>query len=106
MVQLVKNLPASAGDARDPGLIPRSGGLPGEGHVNPRQYSCLGNPLDRGAWRATSLWSHKESDTTAHLSKNAPGLQYTKLGAFWLQLLKLISLQAEEQPCQVPSALP
>ena len=44
--------------------------------------------------------------TTAHLSKNAPGLQYTKLGAFWLQFFKLTSLQAEEQPYQVPSALP
>ena len=51
MVQLVKNLPASAGDARDPGLIPRSGGLPGEGNGNPFQYSCLENPVDRGAWQ-------------------------------------------------------
>ena len=50
VAQAVKNLPASAGD---PGLIPGSGGSPGEGNGNPLQYSCLGNPMDRGAWRAT-----------------------------------------------------
>ena len=37
----------------DTGSIPRSGGSPGEGNGNPRQCSCLGNPMDRGAWRAT-----------------------------------------------------
>ena len=48
-----KNLPAKAGDARDAGSIPGSGKSPGEGNGNPLQYSCLGNPMDRGAWRAT-----------------------------------------------------
>ena len=38
---------------RDVGLIPKSGRSPGEGNGNPLQYSCLGNPLDRGAWWAT-----------------------------------------------------
>ena len=42
-----KNLPANAGDV---GLIPGSGRSPGEGSGNPLQYSCLGNPMDRGAW--------------------------------------------------------
>ena len=37
----------------DPGLIPRSGRSPGDGHGNPPQYSCLENPMDRGAWEAT-----------------------------------------------------
>ena len=46
---MVKNPPANAGDA---GSIPGSGRSPGEGNGNPLQYSCLGNPLDRGAWRA------------------------------------------------------
>ena len=46
---VVKNLPANAGDARDVGLIPRSGRSPGEGNGNPLQYSSLGNPMDRGA---------------------------------------------------------
>ena len=46
---VVKNLPASAGDIRDMGLIPGSGRFPGGGHFNPLQYSCLENPMDRGA---------------------------------------------------------
>ena len=50
---VVKDLPASAGDARDVGSIPGSGRSPGEGNGSPLQYSCLENPLDRGAWRAT-----------------------------------------------------
>ena len=50
---MVKNLPASAGDIRDAGLIPGSGRSSGEGNGNPLQYSCLENSMDRGAWRAT-----------------------------------------------------
>ena len=46
----VKNLPVSAGDARDMGLIPGSGRSPRIGNGNPLQYSCLENPMDRGAW--------------------------------------------------------
>ena len=46
---VVKNLPAIAGDVRDMGLIPGSGRSPGGGHGSPLQYSCLGNPMDRGA---------------------------------------------------------
>ena len=42
--------PANAGDA---GCISGSGGSPGEGNGNPLQYSCLGNPMDRGTWQAT-----------------------------------------------------
>ena len=41
-------------NAGDPGLTPGSGKPPGEGHGNPLQYSCLENPMDRGAWRATA----------------------------------------------------
>ena len=47
---MVKNLPANAGD---PGSIPGLGRSLGEGHGNPFQYSCLGNPMDREAWWAT-----------------------------------------------------
>ena len=46
----VKNLPAKGADS---GLIPGSGKSPGRGKANSLQYSCLGNPMDRGAWRAT-----------------------------------------------------
>ena len=50
---VVKNPPANAGDKRDAGSIPESGRSPGGGHGNPLQYSCLENPMDRGAWQAT-----------------------------------------------------
>ena len=52
MVLVVRNLPANAGDA---GLIPGSGRSPGEENGNPLQYSCLENPMDRGAWQAKSM---------------------------------------------------
>ena len=50
---VVKNLPANSRDTRDAGLIPESGRSPGGGNGNPLQYSCLENPIDRGAWQAT-----------------------------------------------------
>ena len=50
---VVKNLPYSAGDARDTGSITGLGRSPGEGNDNPLRYSCLGNPMDIGAWWAT-----------------------------------------------------
>ena len=49
----VRNLPANAGDEGDAGSIPGSGRAPGEGNGSPLQYSCLGNLMDREAWRAT-----------------------------------------------------
>ena len=50
---MVKNLLSNAEDVRDEGLIPGSGGSPEGGHGNPLQYSCLENPMDRGAGQAT-----------------------------------------------------
>ena len=52
VVIVVKNMAANAGDARDVGLIPGPGRSPGRGGGNSLQYSCLGNPMDRGTWRA------------------------------------------------------
>ena len=52
MAQTVKNLPEI--QETDPGSIPELGRSPGEGNSNPHQYSCLENPFDRGAWRATT----------------------------------------------------
>ena len=49
---MVKNPPANTGDIRDAGSIPGLGRSPGAGHGNPLQYSCLENPMGRGAWRA------------------------------------------------------
>ena len=57
---VVKNPPASAGDA---GLIPGSRKFPGEGNGYLFQYSCLENSMDRGAWWAT-VWGHKELKMT------------------------------------------
>ena len=48
----MKNPPAKAGDIGDSDSIPGLGRSPGGGHGDPLQYSCLENPLDRGAWRA------------------------------------------------------
>ena len=53
VVLVVKNLPANAGDQRGVGSIPRLGRSPRGGHGNPLQYSCLENPMDRGAWWVT-----------------------------------------------------
>ena len=50
---VVKNLLANVGDIRDTGSIPGLGRSSEGGHGNPLQYSCLENPMDRGAWRAT-----------------------------------------------------
>ena len=53
VVLVVKNPPADAGDVGDAGLIPGSGRSSGGECGNPLQYSCLENPMDRGAWQAT-----------------------------------------------------
>ena len=53
MALVVKNLLANARDVGNAGLIPGSGISPGEGNGNPLQYSCLENPMDRGAEQAT-----------------------------------------------------
>ena len=59
VAQTVKNLPANAGGASL---------FPGSGHGNPLQYSCLGKPMDRGAWQGYRSWGHKESDLTEQLT--------------------------------------
>ena len=74
VAQLVKNLPANAGDARDAVWCLWSGRSPGEGNGYPLQYSCLENPMDRGAWWDTvhgfaksqtqlSDWTHINTHT-------------------------------------------
>ena len=62
----------NAGDAAgDRGLIPGSGRSPGEGNVNPIQYSCLGNPMDRGVWWATVHGVAKSQTLLKWLSTSA-----------------------------------
>ena len=58
-VSAIKNSPANAGDV---GSIPGSGRTPGNGKGNPLEYSCLGNPMERGACQATVHGVAKESD--------------------------------------------
>ena len=53
VVLVVKNPPVNAGNIRDVGSIPGLGRFPGGEHGNLLQYSCLENPMDRGAWRTT-----------------------------------------------------
>ena len=65
---VVKNLSASAGDIRNRGSIPGSGRPSGGGHGNPLQYSCLENPMDRGAWWASA---HRVTESRAWLSDSA-----------------------------------
>ena len=70
---MVKNPPANAGDVDS---IPGSGRSSGEENGNSLQYSCLGNPMDRGAWRAIVHGVTKESDMTWQLNisdKNKQG---------------------------------
>ena len=64
VVLVVKNLPANAGDIRDAGSIPGLGRFSGEGNGPPFQYSCLENPMDRGAWQAIVHEIIKELDMT------------------------------------------
>ena len=66
MARAVKNLPANVGDIRDTGSIPGWGRSPGGGYGNPLQGSCLENPMDRGAWRATV---HRVSKTQTQLKQ-------------------------------------
>ena len=69
---MVKNLPANA---READSITGARRFPGEGRGNPLQYSCLENPMDRGAWQATVHVAAKESDTTHLLNNNIVDLQ-------------------------------
>ena len=75
---MVKNPSANAGDIRDMGFIPRSRRSSGGGNGNPLHYSCLENPIDRGAWRVTvhgiaKSWtglSNDEPILTSYVSLN------------------------------------
>ena len=74
----ITNLPDNAGDMCS---IPGLGRSPGEENGNPLQYSCLGNPMDRGVWRSTVHGVTKESDPTQELNNNYLG-QWSPHGSF------------------------
>ena len=65
---VVKDPPVNAGDTRDAGWIPGSGGSPAAGNGNPLQYSCLENPHGQRSLVGYSPWGRKESDMTERLS--------------------------------------
>ena len=79
--QQINNPHSNAGDV---GSIPGSGRSPGEGNGNPLQYSCLGNPMDRGVWWATVHGVPKESDMTEKLNNNTT-IQQQFLHFQWLK---------------------
>ena len=74
---VLKNLPANAGGIRDAGLI-RSGRFPGGGNGNPLQYSCVGNPMDRGTWWATV---HSIAKSQTQFSKETTSTCFYSSGA-------------------------
>ena len=83
---MVKNLPANAGNE---GSVLESGRSPGEGNGNRLQYSCLGNPMDRGTWQATVHGVVRELDMTEQLNHNTHNTSvvvdmcyYTGIGGF------------------------
>ena len=99
MAQVVKNPPASAGDARDVGSIPGWGRCPGEGNSNPLQYSCLENPTDRGSWRPTvhGVARVRHDWVHMHISNLSMVLPHGKLCDMLIELGKLQSFP----PCLI-----
>ena len=93
LAQLVRNLPANAGDAQDSGSIPGLGGPPEKGNGNLLQYYCLKNSMDRGAWRVTVhgvakswtwLSTHTHTHTLVHWCENTYTLMWELGLSFWL----------------------
>ena len=123
---MVKKQPASSGDARDKGSIPGSRRSLGVGNGNPLQYSCLGNPTDRGAWRVTvhgvaKSLTQLSIHTHTEISDKHPTFQNIWLGrelknsvseSMWVQSLvrELRSCKPhhaakkEKNTCEVPGA--
>ena len=72
---MVKDWPANAGDLRNAGFIPGSGRSPGGEHGNPLQYSCLENPMERGAWWDTI---HRVKKSQTQLNQHSKPAAYYK----------------------------
>ena len=76
---VVKNPPANAGDTGDAGLIPGLERSPGVGNGNRLQYSCLGNPIDRGAWQ-TTVHGVEKSQTRLSMHTHMVSFKKRKFG--------------------------
>ena len=87
---------ASAYDAGDLGSIPGSGRFPGEGNGNPLQYSCLENPMDRGAWCRLLCMGHKESGMTEWLHFHFTSLYGVKMNEITSTILKIFRVKDGE----------
>ena len=91
---VVKNLPINAGAL---GSIPGSRKSPGEGNGNQLQYSCLGNPMDREAWRPKVHGGLRESDRTERLSTHTWCIVQLKCYfEFMIEVLKNIKLPMQQ----------
>ena len=88
---MVKNQPASAGDAEDAVLILESGRPQGGGNGNPLQYSCPENPMDRGAWKTTFLGVTKSQ---TQLSMHA--CMHNRVGSKLVQRQRVVLSRAEQ----------
>ena len=86
---VVKNPTVNAGDIRDSGSLPEWGRLPGGGHGNPFQYSCLENPMDRGAWWATV---HKTAKSWTRLKQLSMHASTMDSSGTLLQYLKMVQI--------------
>ena len=96
MMLVVKNPPANPGDVRDVGSIPGSGRSPEGGHGNSLQYSCLENPMNRGAWHATTHGITKSQTWLRWISRSAyypisPTHSLAPKGGFELQWFWTVS---------------
>ena len=116
---MVKNIPASARDVRDAGLIPGLGRYPGGGHGNPLQYTCLEKLMDRGAWWATvhvvtKSWIRLKQLSMAQYSKMTPNMFRIKFKLSAMTHKVLPDLDSATSPTssagsltmQVPATLP
>ena len=81
---MVKNSSANAGERRDAGLIPGSGGSPGGARGNSLLYSCLENPTDRGVWRVITMESQRvgHDRMIEHAHADSKMLVFISAGSF------------------------
>ena len=101
---MVKESSCNAGDTGD-GLIPGSGRSSGGGHGNPLQYSCLENPMDRGAWRATvhrvaKSWTWLKR-LSMHTRISCLGEENVLISSLWHGQRKFLHLWTNGAPCEV-----
>ena len=99
---VVKNLPVNARNVGDSGSIPGSGRSPGEGNINPFQYSCLGNPMYRGAWQATQSVELERVRHDKHACADTHTHTHTSPTVLWNNHLTSVYLVAGDPVCCPP----